>query len=329
MLRYLLKRLLQMVPLVIGMTFISFVVIKLAPGDFLTRLELNPSYSKETIQELRRLYGLDQNIFVQYLHWLKNALVFNLGYSFAYHKPVLSLIEERLLNTLELTVTSFVLSWLLAVPLGIVAAVYRGKLLDRAITLFSLFGISVPNFFLAFLLMFFAAKTGLFPIGGVVSQNYSQLPWYGKILDRLWHMAIPLTVLVVGSIAGLLRLVRSTVLEELGKDYVKVAIAKGLPYRRVVLKHAFRNALNPFLTLIGFDIAGLLSGAALVEIITAWPGMGRLMFEAVMAQDLFVVMGSLYIGGIMLVIGNLIADLLLALNDPRIREREVEGRVAR
>ncbi len=327
MFKYLLKRFLQMVPIVIGMTFVSFVIVKLAPGNYFTQLELNPSISKETIEELKKLYGLDQNLFLQYFKWLLNALQFNLGYSFAYHKPVLDLIKERLVNTLELTVTSFILSWLVAVPLGIVAGVYRGKLLDRLITLFSLFGISLPNFFLAFIFMYFAAKTGLFPIGGVVSQNYDSLPWWGKVLDRLWHMALPLSVLVIGSIAGLLRLVRSTIIDELNKDYVKVAIAKGLPYRVVVMKHAFRNALNPFLTLIGFDIAGLLSGAALVEIITAWPGMGRLMFEAVMSQDLFLVMGSLYIGGIMLVLGNLIADILIAINDPRIREKEVEGRV--
>lgn len=316
-----------MVPIIIGMTFVSFVVIKLAPGDYLTQLELNPSVSKETINQLRKLYGLDQNVFVQYFHWLKNALVFNLGYSFAYHKPVLDLIKERLANTLELTVSSFILSWLISVPLGTLAAVYRNTWFDRAVVSFSLFGISVPNFFLAFLLMFVSAKTGIFPIGGVVSQNYSQLSFFGKIEDRLLHMAIPLTVLVIGSIAGLLRLIRGTVLDELNKDYVKLAIAKGLPYRTVVLKHAFRNALNPFLTLVGFDIANLLSGAALVEIITAWPGMGRLMFDAVMSQDLFVVMGSLYIGGIMLLIGNLISDVLLAFNDPRIREREVEGNV--
>ncbi len=329
MLKYVLKRLLQMVPLVIGMTFISFLIIKLAPGDYFSQLELNPSISRETIEELKKLYGLDQNLLVQYFKWLVNALQFKLGYSFAYHKPVISLIKERLVNTLELTLTSFIFSWLIAVPLGIVAGVYRGKLLDRLITFFSLFGISVPNFFLAFVFMYFAAKTGLFPIGGVVSQNYQSLSLAGKVLDRLWHMAVPLSVLVIGSIAGLLRLVRSVIIDELQKDYVKVAVAKGLPYKTVVLKHAFRNALNPFLTLIGFDIAGLLSGAALVEIITAWPGMGRLMFEAVMSQDIFVVMASLYIGGIMLVLGNLIADLLIAINDPRVREREVEGKIAK
>jgi len=329
MLKYVLKRLLQMVPLLIGMTFISFLIIKLAPGDYFSQLELNPSISKETIEELKKLYGLDQNLLVQYFKWLINALQFKLGYSFAYHKPVVSLIKERLLNTLELTLTSFILSWLIAVPLGIVAGVYRGKFLDRLIIFFSLFGISVPNFFLAFIAMYFAAKTGLFPIGGVVSQNYQSLSFVGKALDRLWHMAVPLSVLVIGSIAGLLRLVRSVIIDELQKEYVKVAIAKGLPYKTVVLKHAFRNALNPFLTLIGFDIAGLLSGAALVEIITAWPGMGRLMFEAVMSQDIFVVMASLYIGGIMLILGNLIADLLIALNDPRVKEREVEGKVVK
>ncbi len=329
MTKYLLKRFFQMFPIIIGMTFLSFLIIKLAPGDFFSQLEMNPSISKETIENLRRLYGLDENLFVQYFHWLVNALRFDLGYSFAYHKPVVELMGERLLNTLELTVSSFLLSWLIAVPLGTLAGVYSGKLLDRLISIFSLFGISVPNFFLAFLFMFFAAKTGFFPIGGVVSQNYEQLSFFGKILDRLWHMAVPLSVLVIGSIAGLLRLVRSTIIDELGKDYVKLAIAKGLPYRVVLFKHAFRNAMNPFLTLIGFDIAGLLSGAVLIEIITNWPGMGRLMFDAVMSQDLFLVMGSLYIGGLMLLVGNLIADILLAFNDPRIREKEVEGRIVK
>ncbi len=327
MIKYTLKRLLQMIPLVMGMTFVSFFIVKLAPGDFFTQIELNPSISKETVELLRKTYGLDKPLVSQYLHWLWNVLHFNLGYSFSYHKSVSSLISERLLNTLELTVSSFFLSWLISVPLGIVAGVFNGKLLDRVISMFSFIGMSIPNFFLAFLLMYFSAKTGLFPIGGVVSQEYEHLSFVGKILDRLWHMFIPLSVLVIGSIASLLRLVRSTIIDELNKDYVKLAKAKGLPFKTVVLKHAFRNALNPFLTLIGFDIAGLLSGAALIEIITAWPGMGRLMFEAVMSQDLFLVMGSLYIGGIMLIVGNLISDILLALNDPRIREREVEGRL--
>ncbi|WP_022846962.1 MULTISPECIES: ABC transporter permease [unclassified Desulfurobacterium] len=326
MVKYILKRLLHLIPLILGMTFVSFLIIKLAPGDFLTSLKMNPSISKETIEALRKSYGLDQPVIKQYFFWLWNAIHFNLGYSFAYHRPVISLIAGRIGNTLSLTVTAFFVTWMLAVPLGIIAAFYRNKILDRIITSISLVGLSIPSFFVAFLLMFFAAKTGLLPIGGVVSQNYDKLSLAGKILDRLKHMVIPLTAMVVGSISGLVRLVRGTVIDELEKDYVKLAVAKGLPYRVILFKHVLKNAMNPFITLIGFDIAGLLSGAALIEIITAWPGMGRLMFEAVMSQDLFVVMGALYIGGIMLVVGNLIADVLLALNDPRIREREVEGR---
>jgi len=327
MLKYILKRLLHFIPLIFGMTFISFLIIKLAPGDFLTSLRMNPSISEETIKALEKSYGLNQPVIKQYFLWLWNALHFNLGYSFSYHRPVLSLIEERIGNTLSLTVTAFIVSWTVAVPLGLVAAHYRNRLPDKIITAVSLVGLSIPSFFLAFILMFFAAKTGWFPIGGVVSQNYESLSFLGKVIDRLKHMFIPLSAMVVGGISSLVRLVRGTVIEELEKEYVKLAVAKGLPTRVILFKHVLRNALNPFITLIGFDIAGLLSGAALIEIITAWPGMGRLMFDAVMAQDFFVVMGALYIGGIMLIIGNLIADILLAINDPRIREREIEGRL--
>ncbi|WP_457568167.1 ABC transporter permease [Desulfurobacterium sp.] len=326
MIKYILKRLLHLIPLIVGMTFVSFLIIKLAPGDFLTSLKMNPSISKETLNALRKSYGLDEPVLKQYFLWLWNALHFNLGYSFAYHRPVTSLIASRVANTLCLTVTAFLVTWTLAVPLGIIAAFYRNKFVDRIITSFSLVGLSIPGFFVAFILMFFAAKTGILPIGGVVSQNYDRLTLAGKVLDRLKHMAIPLTAMVVGSISGLVRLVRGTVIDELEKDYVKLAVAKGLPRRIILFRHVMRNAMNPFITLIGFDVAGLLSGAALIEIITAWPGMGRLMFEAVMSQDLFVVMGALYIGGLMLIVGNLLADVLLALNDPRIREREIEGR---
>ncbi|SNR59953.1 ABC transporter permease [Desulfurobacterium atlanticum] len=327
MFKYIVKRFLHFIPLILGMTFVSFLIIKLAPGDFLTSLRMNPSISEETIKALEKSYGLNEPLIKQYFLWLWNALHFNLGYSFSYHRPVLSLIGERVGNTLSLTVTAFIVSWLVAVPLGIVAAYYRNRFVDRIITSFSLIGLSIPSFFLAFILMFLAAKTGWFPIGGVVSQNYESLSVLGKIVDRLKHMFIPLTAMVVGGISGLVRLIRGTVIEELEKEYVKLAVAKGLPVRVILFKHVLRNALNPFITLIGFDIAGLLSGAALIEIITAWPGMGRLMFDAVMAQDFFVVMGALYIGGIMLIIGNLMADILLALNDPRIREKEIEGRL--
>ncbi len=314
-----------MVPLVIGITFISFLIIQLAPGSYLDQLKMNPQISKETLKELERAYGLDQPLLIQYFKWLINALKFDLGYSFSYHVPVLELIKERIGNTLFLSVTSAILAWGLAVPLGIWAALNPNRWVDRFIQLFSFTFMSIPNFFLAFLLLFVAVKTGLFPTGGATSPDYDQLSFWGKILDRLWHVSLPAFVLAIGSLAGLVRLVRSAMIESLQSEYVMFARAKGLPEREVIFKHALKNAMNPFITLLGFEIASLLSGAALIEIIVNWPGMGMLMLDAVLAQDLYLVMGGLYIGAIMLIIGNLIADILLAKLDPRVRQREVEG----
>ncbi len=325
MLLYILKRIFQMIPLVIGITFISFIIIQLAPGDYLDKLKMNPQISPETLKELEKAYGLDQPLLVQYIKWLLNALTFDLGYSFSYHVPVLELIKERVGNTLFLSITSAILAWGLAVPLGIWAALRPNTVIDRFIQLFSFTFMSIPNFFLAFLMLFFAVKTGLFPTGGATSPEYEHLSLTGKILDRLWHVSLPAIVLAVGSLAGLVRLVRSAMIEALNSEYVLFARAKGLPEKEVVFKHALRNALNPFITLLGFEIASLLSGAALVEIIVNWPGMGMLMLDAVLSQDLYLVMGGLYIGAIMLIIGNLVADILLAKLDPRVRQREIEG----
>jgi len=314
-----------MIPLVIGITFISFLIIQLAPGNYLDQLKMNPQISKETIKELEKAYGLDQPLLIQYFKWLVNALKFDLGYSFSYHVPVLELIKERVGNTLFLSVTSAILAWCLAVPLGIWAALNPNRWVDKFIQLFSFTFMSVPNFFLAFLLLFVAVKTGMFPTGGATSPDYDQMSTLGKILDRLWHVSLPAFVLAIGSLAGLVRLVRSAMIESLQSEYVMFARAKGVPEKDVIYRHALKNALNPFITLLGFEIASLLSGAALIEIIVNWPGMGMLMLDAVLSQDLYLVMGGLYIGAIMLIIGNLIADLLLAKLDPRVRQREIEG----
>ena len=322
---YILKRLIQMVPLLIGITFLSFIIIQLAPGDYLDKLKMNPQISKETLEKLKQSYGLDQPIIVQYIKWLINALKFDLGYSFSYHAPVLDIIKERVGNTLFLSITSAILAWGLAIPIGIFAALRPNTIVDKFIQLFSFTFMSIPNFFLAFLMLFLAVKTGILPTGGATSPNYDELSFWGKIADRLWHVSLPAFVLAIGSLAGLVRLVRSTMIESLNAEYTLFARAKGLPERQVVIKHALRNALNPFITLLGFEIASLLSGAALVEIIVNWPGMGMLMLDAVLSQDLYLVMGGLYIGAIMLIIGNLIADILLAKLDPRVRQREVEG----
>ncbi|NPB06328.1 MAG: ABC transporter permease [Aquificae bacterium] len=322
MFRYLVFRLLQAVPTLIGVTFLSFVVIKLAPGDYLDQLRLNPQVSPETIERLKKLYGLDEPLLVQYLKWLKNALTFDFGYSFQYHAPVRDLILERIPNTLLLSVSSALFAWGLALPLGTLAAFKEDSWLDRAIRAFSYAFMSVPSFFLAFLLLFFAAKTGLLPVGGMRSPEYEALPFTGKLLDTLKHLVVPVLALGLVSLAGLTRLVRSAVLEILKSPMVTMLRAKGVP-ERVVVKHVLKNALNPFITLLGYEIAGLISGSALIEIIVGWPGMGTLMLNAVLSQDLFLVMGGLFVGTIMLILGNLIADLLLAYVDPRVREREL------
>ncbi len=322
MLLYILRRLIHAVPTIIGVTFISFLIIKLAPGDYLDQLKMNPQISPETIERLRKLYGLDEPLLIQYLKWLKSAVFFDLGYSFQYHAPVNQLIWERIPNTLLLSVSSALLSWFIAVPLGILAAVKENTIIDRFIRVFSYTFMSLPSFFLAFLLLWFSAETGLLPTGGARSPDYESLSLLGKIWDIILHLTVPALTLALVSLAGLTRLVRSAVLEVLDSPMMVMLRAKGVS-DRVIIKHVIKNAMNPFVTLLGYEIASLISGAALIEIIVGWPGMGMLILDAVLSQDLFLVMGSLYIGTIMLIVGNLFADIMLSLIDPRVREREV------
>ncbi|RMH03985.1 MAG: ABC transporter permease [Aquificota bacterium] len=319
---YLLQRLVQAFITLVGVTFLSFLIIKLAPGDYLDQLRLNPQISPETIEALEKQYGLDQNVLLQYIKWLKSALLFDLGYSFQYHAPVSQLIGERIGNTLLLTLSSTLLSWLIAVPLGLLAGMKEGTLTDKLIRAYSYTFMSFPSFFLAFLLLLLVSKTGYLPVGGVHSPDFERLSLGEKVLDLLAHMFVPVLTLTLVSSAGLIRLMRSAVIEVKNSPIVVMLKAKGVS-NMVIVKHVLKNAMNPFITLIGYEIAGLLSGAALIEIIVGWPGLGTLMLDAVLSQDLFLVMGGLYIGTIMLLVGNLVADILLALLDPRIREKEI------
>jgi peptide/nickel transport system permease protein len=319
MLRYLARRLIQMIPLIFGVTLLSFIVIQLSPGDFLAEIRLNPVVSGETVDAMRRNFGLDQPLFIQYAKWLWRLLHLDFGFSFAYHVPVTWLIGSRLVNTLILNIAALVIAWLIAIPIGIHAATRQYTVSDNALSLTAYLGISTPSFFSGLLLLFVAYKTGWLPIGGMTSLDYDILPWYGKILDVGRHLIIPASVLGFGAAAGLMRQMRGNLLEVLRQDYVRTARSKGLAERPVIYKHAVRNAINPLITLFGFEIGGLLGGAAILENVVGWPGLGRLILEAVVQKDLYVVMGSLVIGSITLVLGNLIADILLALSDPRIR----------
>lgn len=314
---YVIKRFLQTIPLLFLVSIISFFLIRLAPVDPLAELKLNPSITQETLDyEVQRL-GLDKPVIVQYGKWLKGFVTGDMGYCTTGER-VIDKLMERIPNTLLLTTFVIFFTWAVGIPLGIVAALHWRKPIDRILTILSSIGMAIPSFFFALLLLIFAVKTGWFPTGGLTSYNHSEMTIGGKIVDILHHLVLPVIVLFTISLSGLQRQMRGNLLDVLQSDYVKFARAKGLSETKVIYKHALRNAINPMITLLGFEFASLLSGAALTEYVFQYPGLGRLILEAVMKSDINLVMASLMIGTIMLVIGNLLADILLKLVDPRV-----------
>jgi peptide/nickel transport system permease protein len=319
MFKFIIKRLIIAVFLLLAMSFVTFLLMRLSPGNYLDTLRLDPQISKDTLDHYARLYQLDKPVWLQYLHWLKNLSRFEFGYSFYFNVPVTKIIWGRIGNTLLLSLASFLLTWLVAIPLGIWAALNRGKAVDLVVQVVSYVFLSLPGFFVAMVLLFFASQTQVLPLGGMTSADFDRLGLLGKTFDILKHLIIPTVAISLGSLAALQRIMRGNMLEELGKQYVLAARAKGLPEDRVIYVHALRNAVNPLITLLGYEFSGLLSGAALMEIITSWPGVGALMLTAVRSKDIYLVMASMMMGGAMFIIGNLIADILLAKVDPRIR----------
>jgi peptide/nickel transport system permease protein len=320
--RYIGRRLILLTPLLVGITFVSWAAIQLAPGsgDYFQSLVLQyPQISPSTIAGLRARFGMDQPPWVQYFRWLWNIVHLDFGLSFAYQVPVTWLIGTRALNTLLLSVTSLVAAWAIAIPVGIYSAVHQYSVTDGLLSAGAFVAISVPSFFSALLLLYAAYWSHLVPLQGLTSVNYGDLTLAGKILDVAWHLVLPTIALGVFSVGGLMRYMRNNLLDVLRADYVKTARSKGVPERRVIFRHAVRNAINPLVTLFGFELGGLLSGAAFVENILGYPGLGRLVLEAVLKKDVFVVMGSLLMGSVLLILGNLTADVLLAFVDPRIR----------
>ncbi len=319
MLKHILRRLLHLIPMVLGISLMSFAIIQLSPGDFLAEIRLNPIVSQQTVDQMRANFGLDQPVYVQYVKWLWNAVRLEFGHSFAFQVPVTWLIGSRLLNTVLLNVVALTVAWLIAVPVGIHAARKQYSWSDNTLSFAAYFGISTPTFFSGLFLLYWAFKTGWLPIGGMTSIEHDFLPWWGKILDVAHHMVIPVLVLGVLSVAGLMRQMRANLLEVLRQDYVRTARSKGLREKVVINKHAVRNAINPLITIFGFELGALLGGSAILENVIGWPGLGRLIVEATIQKDLYVVMAALVIGSVTLVLGNLIADILLAYSDPRIR----------
>lgn len=316
--KFILKRILQTIPLLFIVSIISFFIIRLSPVDPLAELRLNPSISQETLAKERARLGLDKPIIVQYGLWASSFVRGDLGITSSGEKVSVKL-AERIPNTLLLTSIVIFMTWIVGIPLGVLGAVFNKSKYDRILTIFSSIGMAIPSFFFAILLLIFAVKTGWFPVGGLTSYDFNDMNFFGKVLDISKHLVLPVTVLFTISLAGLQRQMRANMLEVLDSDYIKFARAKGLSEFKVIFKHALRNAMNPMITLLGFEFAGLLSGAALTEYVFQYPGLGRLILEAVLKSDINLVMASLMIGSIMLVLGNLLADILLIITDPRVR----------
>ena len=321
MTRFLLRRVLQMVPLLIGISILAFLIMRLAPGDP-TSVYIDPNKPPPSAEDLARLredLGLNDPLPIQYLHWLRNALRGDLGFSLSGRRPVVDEIGERLPNTLLLGLSSLLLTVVISIPVGILSAVYRYTLFDYLITLLSFIGLSVPGFVVAlFLIQLFAVKLGWLPSINMHDVREDYQGW-DAVRDVARHLILPASALSLASIARWARYQRSSLLDVLSQDYIRTARAKGVRERDVLRVHALRNALLPIITLGGLSIPQLVSGAFIIEFVFGWPGMGRLGVDAALKRDYPVIMGVTMISAVFIVLGNFLADIAYHWADPRIR----------
>ena len=319
---FVLRRLLTAIPVMVGVTAITFLLMMLTIGNYVPGLELNGNVRPEDIQRLRESMGLNRPIYVQYALWLWGLFHGDFGRSLVDSTPVLHEILERLPNTLELTVTAIALGTALAIPLGTLAALRRGSLLDNALTTLSVAGFAIPQFWLGlvvillFSVSFEAWGLPWLPAGGALSPIGG-----GDVVDRVTHLALPASVLAFLYLSIWSRYTRSSMIEVLSQDYVRTARAKGMSERRVVFGHALRNALLPLVTLVGLELPGLVSGSLVVEVVFSWPGIGRLAYDRALQYDYTTVLGITTFVTALVILGNLTADVLYAVLDPRIRHR--------
>jgi peptide/nickel transport system permease protein len=319
---YLIRRLAILIPTFIGITIVCFAVIHLAPGsptDLQT--QMNPDITPQAIEQLNKHYGLDKPLATQYFLWMKNLALLDFGNSISSDaRPVWDKIKERLPITIYINISSMIIIFLAAIPLGVISALRRGSALDRSITIFVFIGFSIPGFWLALICMdLFGVRLGWLPISGIHSPEYLNLPLWGKVIDTTRHLFLPVFISAFGSLAGMSRYMRSSMLEIIRQDYILTARAKGLSERTVIYKHAMRNALLPVITILGLSIPGLIGGSVIFESIFSIPGLGKLFYEAIMMRDYNMIMGSLTIGAVLTLMGNLIADIAYSIADPRIR----------
>jgi peptide/nickel transport system permease protein len=317
---YLIRRLLLMIPVIVGISIIIFTLINIAPGDpYRSMLETNPNISAEDYENMLRHIGYYDPLPVKYFKWVGQLLTGNLGYSISSKEPIADLLPRRLFNTLLLSLPALILSTLIAVPLGVLSATRQYSRLDYFLSILAFIGISIPAFFLALLFIkFIAFDLGLFPIQGI-STVASGFTGFRLLLDRLYHMVLPVAVLTGVQVASRMRYTRSAMLEVIGQDFIRTARAKGLSERKVIYKHALRNALIPVITVLSMSLGTILSGAVLTETVFMWPGMGTMVYTAISNRDYPVVMAGAMVLAVVMLFANLLADVMYAVVDPRIR----------
>lgn len=313
-----------MIPIIFGITLITFTVVHLAPGGPVeVQTEMQLKASAQARENLKKLYGLDKPLHIQYIDWLKRFTKLDFGKSFVDGRDVIKKIAERIPVTLSINVLSLLLIILTAIPIGIISATKRYSLFDKVSTVAVFVGFSTPTFWLALMLMIvFGVNLGILPISGIHSLDVSEMTFFERVIDFAKHLILPVGVSAFGGIAGLSRYSRSSMLEVIRQDYIRTARAKGLPESQVIMRHAFRNALMPVVTILGLSVPGLIGGGVIFETIFSIPGMGQLFYSSAMARDYPTIMGILVIVAILTLIGNLLADISYALVDPRIRRSE-------
>lgn len=327
MLNYILFRVLWLIPTIFAVSFVSFVIIDLPPGDYVTSYvyELQSSgqeVNQQQIDALRERYGLDQSILVRYLKWFGNILQGDFGMSLEWSRPVSSLIWDRLQLTIVLSVSTLFLTWIVALPIGIYSAVKQYSIADYIFTFIGFVGLAIPNFLLALILMYLSLKYFGVTISGLFSADYVDAPWsIAKVIDLLQHIWIPMVILGTAGTAELIRVMRANLLDELRKPYVVTARARGLQEWKVILRYPVRVALNPFISTAGWVLPGLVSGSIIVAVVLSLPTTGPLLLRALLSQDMFLAGGFILILSLLTVVGTLVSDLLLAWLDPRIRYR--------
>ena len=318
MVNFILRNIWQRIILLIFISIISHAIVHLAPGEPALVDPSNPRMKPEDIQRIRAAFHLDEPLHMQYIYWVKDLATGELK-SFKDNQPVMEKIWERFLNSLPLFVIATFITWCLAFPIGIRAAVYRDSTFDRTSTFISYALISIPGFFLSYLVIIFLVKTFNIPVLGMRTFGLEDASYLFQSMDRVWHLTIPALMSAIAGTAVLSRYVRSQMSEVLNQDFMRTARAKGLPEDQVIYRHGLRNALLPFITMFGLTIPGLIGGSVIFEQIFSWPGMGRLGYEAILARDFPIILTLNFITAVLVLVGTLVSDILYALVDPRIK----------